>query len=101
MAEAILTLLSAIGPLAVVVALIVVGLLSQRLGAVTKMPRYYYGFFVAAGLVSISVVARLLAVRSVDQDALGLLYTVTFALGTTLGVVVAWRYWNWLFSERD
>lgn len=100
MGEAILSLLSAFGPLAVALALLVVGLLSQRLGAVTKMPRYYYGLFVAAALVGVSAVARLLAVPAADQESLGLLYAATFAAGVTLGVVVAWRYWSWLFSER-
>ena len=99
METAFTTLLSAAGPAAVGVALIVIGLLSQRLGAVTKMPPYYRLFFVAAGLLGGSTVIRLLSVGG-PNEALSLLYALTFALGVTMGLVVAWRYWSWLFSER-
>jgi hypothetical protein len=99
MSRAFWTLLGAVGPASVSMALIVSGLLSQRLGAVTKMPRYYRWFFVAAGLVAISALARLLGMGGADST-LSLVYTVSFALGVTVGLVVAWRYWSWLFGEQ-
>lgn len=101
MSEEVFILLSTVGPLSVTLALIVVGLLSQRLGAVTKMPPHYRWFFVAASLTGSSVVVRLLGVSVRSQDTLSLLYAVLFALGVTLGVVVAWYYWSWLFGERE
>lgn len=36
-------------------ALVVLGLLSRRLGQVTRAPRYYLGFFVAAVLIGVSI----------------------------------------------
>lgn len=66
----------------------------------TKMPPYYRWFYVAAGLLGGSMIARLLSMGGAT-DILSLLYTVTFAIGVTIGLVVAWRYWNWLFSERN
>lgn len=102
MSDALLATLSAVGPFAIAVVLVVVGLLSQRLGAVTRTPPYYRWFFVAAGLAGVSVVLRLLlyGVRAEAQSVVALLYTATLALSVTLGVIVAWYYWRWLFSER-
>jgi|YNPBryBLVA2012_1023415.scaffolds.fasta_scaffold33156_2 hypothetical protein len=100
MSEALLALLSATGPAAVSVGLVIVGLLSQRLGAVTKMPAYYRWFYVAAVLVGASSVTRILGASTGLDEGLALFCTATFALGVTIGVVVAWRYWSWLFGER-
>ncbi len=100
MTDAAIILLSALGPISVCLALVIMGMLSQRLGSVIKMPAYYRWFFVAAGLTGVSAAARLLAVSEIT-DTLALVCTLTFALGVTLGVVVAWRYWSWLFGERS
>jgi hypothetical protein len=100
MSYALTTLLSAVGPAAVGLALVVAGLLSKRLGMVTKMPPYYRWFFVAAGLLGGSTVTRLLSVGGAGE-MLALLYIATFALGVTLGLVVVWHYWSWLFGERS
>ncbi len=96
---AVSTLIGTMGVFSVTIALVVLGLLSQRLGAVTKMRPYYRWFYVAAGLTFASVIARLVYVGYQDERIV-LAYTVTFALGSTLGLAVAWRYWNWLFGER-
>jgi hypothetical protein len=94
---------------AIGVALLVMGLLSKRLGSVTRAPRYYFGFYVAVIMIGISLLARLLNVgRGVDMAAnlnreLGwvLLYNGLPALAVTLGLFVAWRYWSWLLAERN
>ena len=93
------TLAGTVGALGVMVALVVMGLLSQRLGAVTKMAPHYRWFYVAAGLSFVSVVSRLLYVGYQDERIV-LAYTASLALATTLGLIVGWRYWNWLFGER-
>jgi len=67
---------------------------------VTQMPPHYRWFYIAAGLLMGSVVIRLLSVGGAT-DELSLLYASTFAIGVTIGLVVAWRYWSWLFSERN
>lgn len=100
MSQALPTLLSAAGPLSIGVSLVVVGLLSQRLGAVTKMHGHYRWFFVAAAFVGFSALIRLLQVNAGEDSTLSLIYSATFALGITIGVVAAWYYWSWLFGER-
>lgn len=99
MGESLLVLLGGLGPASVAVALAILGLLSQRLGAVTKTPPYYRWFYVAAGLVTTGMVFRLLTLgnRTVDLE---MAYALTFALGVSIGVAAAWKYWSWLFGER-
>lgn len=96
------------GTLSIMVAMVVLGILSRRLGAVTRSPRYYRGFFVAAGLMGVSFLARLLNVgRGLEATiAMGhdpgwaLLYVGLPSIAISLGVGVAWRYWSWLLAER-
>jgi hypothetical protein len=96
-----------LGGLALAGVLILLGLLSKRLGAVTRAPRYYVGFFVAAGLMVISEGARLVNVfLPVDPVTLHtdpiwvLFYNGLPAIALTISVVIAWRYWSWLLAER-
>ena len=98
--EQVLTLLSAAGPGSLAVTLVVMGLLSQRLGAVTKMPSHYRWFFVGAGFLGVSVAARLLAVGE-GGEMLALVYAASIVMGGVIGVLTAWRYWSWLFGERN
>lgn len=100
MTLAVLASLGVVGPASVAVTLVVIGLLSQRLGAVTRTPPYYRWCYVAAGLVGMSTLGRLVSVGYVDER-LTLLNNLLFALGVTLGLVIAWRYWSWLFGERQ
>lgn len=95
------------------VALVVMGLLSKRFGSATQTPPYYIGFYLAALLVIGGVVVRLLdfvwaqpdalalSEASTDATARVLLYNGLPALGVTIGVIVAWRYWSWLLAERN
>lgn len=83
-----------------IVALLVSALLSQRLGAVTKRPRSYRWFFVAVALIMIGMMIRLLQLGAAQTGDMALLYTVLLAVALTLSVVIAWRYWGWLLSER-
>ena len=101
-------LFALVGPISIAVALLVMGLLSRRLGSVMRTPRYYIGFFVAAALMFVSIVARLLNVGHGNDfaDSLGqnpvsvILYVALPSIAITLGLVVAWRYWSWLLAER-
>jgi hypothetical protein len=98
-----------IGPISIALALLVMGLLSKRLGSVTRAPRYYYGFYVATLLMGVSILARMLnAGRGPEfvselngETAWVLLYNGLPALAITLGLFVAWRYWSWLLAERN
>jgi hypothetical protein len=101
-------LFGVIGYVSIAVALVVLGLLSKRLGSVVRMPRYYLGFYLAALLMAISILARLLnighgdvlAARLSENPVAVLLYVGLPAIAITLGVIVAWRYWSWLLAER-
>lgn len=102
-------LLGLLGSIAIAIALLVLGLLSKRLGSVTRTPPYYVWFYVAAGLMLVSILARLVhlgqgpavAVALIDDKVSVLLYAGLPAIAITLGVVVAWRYWSWLLAERN
>lgn len=98
---------SIFGPLSIATALLVMGLLSRKLGRVTKAAPYYLGFFVAAFLVGVSVFVRIILLTGSTSIGLQnhtlkiLLVNGLPAVGVTLGVSVAWRYWSWLLAERD
>lgn len=93
------------GPISVSGLLLMLGLLSRKLGTVTKAKPYYLGFYVAAVVIMLSVLVRFVRLTGLVQlpeaDWWGLLYNGLFALGVTLGVVFAWRYWSWLLAERN
>jgi ABC-type Fe3+-siderophore transport system permease subunit len=101
--------LALLGMISAGVALAVMGALSQRLGRVTHASPYYVGLYISAGLVLAGVVYRIgvvsgqLAVSDDLHQNIGwiLLYHGMPALGLTLGVIIAWRYWSWLLAERD
>lgn len=96
-------LVGVIGPLSIFVVLIVMALLSKRLGSVTRTRPYYLGFYLAAVLVGLSVLARLTDETPPSESGVTsvLVYVGLPALGLTIGVVAAWRYWSWLFAERS
>ncbi len=102
-------LLGLLGIASISVALVVMGLLSKRLGSVTRTPRYYLGFYIASLMIAVSALGRLLNVgRGVDivadlnQDmSWVLLYNGLPALAISLALFVAWRYWSWLLAERN
>jgi hypothetical protein len=102
-------LLGVFGPISISIMFVVLGLLSRRLGHVTRTRPYYIGFFVAALLAGISALIRLVnlglgpeaAAALGRYDELVLLYTGLMALAVTIAALVAWRYWSWLLAERD
>ncbi|HJW84717.1 MAG TPA: hypothetical protein VJ754_10475 [Anaerolineae bacterium] len=93
------SLVSLIG---VLVTLHIFGVLSRRLGAVTKMKPYYRGFYLAMALVVLSIGVALLPQPAAESDRLlhGLAYTLPLLLAGLISLVVAYRYWGWLFRER-
>ena len=106
--EVLLSLLGVAAPFAIAVTLIVLGLLSQRLGAVTGTPPFYRWFYVSSLLVSLAAFFAALNVLSAYTDGAGILYEEGFYLltygapmviGMTISAVVAWRYWGWLLGE--
>jgi dipeptide/tripeptide permease len=98
-----LAFLGICGPVAIMITLVIMALLSQRLGAVTKRPPLYRWFYVGVALIGISVIMRLTELSASGSP--GHDYTATvlhdalIAAGLSLAVVVAWRYWSWLLHE--
>lgn len=100
----VLTLLSALAPIAITLMLIILAELSRRLGAVTKTPPLYRWFFVAALMTFSSSVVRLSSIEFSDKDLkyaddpaiAAYAYTFPLMVGLMLGLWVAWRYWGWL-----
>ncbi|MBI1256893.1 MAG: hypothetical protein GC204_05440 [Chloroflexi bacterium] len=100
------TLLSLLGPISIMVALIVVGLLSKQLGVQTNAKPFYLGFYGAAILVLISIAAQFLDLifHFPHNDAVVLWIFMDDglpAIAVTIGVIFSWRYWSWLLAERD
>jgi len=98
------------GLAAVMVVLYILAALSRRLGAVTKMKPYYRGFYVAMACLAIAVgtaVLRPLAATTPSDPSTPLraglsvyLFYLPLLLSGVISLVVAYRYWGWLFRER-
>ena len=92
--------------LSIAVALLVLGLLSKRLGQVTRAPRYYRGLYAAAVLVIVSLLFRLqnviqLHIPATDDPVTVIIYSGLPAIALTISLIIAWRYWSWLLAERS
>ena len=99
-------LFALVGTFSIAVALVVLGLLSKRLGQVTRAPRYYRGFFAAAALFIVSLLFRLLNVVQshippTDDPVAVIFYIGLPAFALTISLMIAWRYWSWLLAERS
>ena len=105
-------ILGSLGLFSLLYALVILAQFSKKLGAVTKMRPLYRGYYVAACLVGLALVVRFIR-TSVFMASPGsmspilteplfylFLYHLPLALGTTLGVILAWHYWSWLLKER-
>lgn len=102
------SLFGALGMLATSFLLILLGRLSQRLGRVTRAKASYIWFYVASALVFVGAALRAAVAfnlqnpEDLTQSVFWiLLYNGMPALGLTLGLIVAWRYWSWLLAERS
>ena len=101
-------LVGVLGPLSIAVLFVILGLLSRRLGRVTRTPPYYLGLHLAAALMGISALARLVNLGRGSAEAVALRQEIVYiialtglpALSVTIGVFVIWRYWSWLLAER-
>ena len=102
----VVALLGLLGPFSIAMTLLIMGLLSKRLGEQAKAKPYYLGFYAGALLFAVSIGAQFLDVLMrfphTDNDTLWVVLSEGLpALAVTMGVVSAWRYWSWLLAERD
>ena len=106
------TLLSPLGTISILFLFYILARLSEKLGAVTRMPAHYRWFWVGTGFLGVGLISQLLriSVSLTDQTSNPLLnsplfYLVTYhlpmAIGITIGLAVTWRYWSWLLAERN
>lgn len=99
--------ISLIAPLAVLMMLLTLAFLSRRLGQVTKASPYYLGFFAAAILILMAVAVRVYVLwlaqnhEIYDNTLWTLVYHGMMSAGIVIALFAAWRYWSWLFAERD
>jgi len=97
------------GQIGIAAALLVLGLISRRLGSATRAKPQFIGFFIAAALLLTSAVVRALnlifGLVPLGEVPVSfgwvMLYNGLPALGITLGVIFSWHYWSWLLAERD
>jgi hypothetical protein len=85
------------GPLGVAVLMAVLASVTQRMQGITKGPPYQVGFYAAAAL---SLLAAIVRIPISESPNLSVIYPVLTVLSHTLGAVMAWRTWSWLFAER-
>lgn len=106
------SLLGLAGLCGVIVMLIILARLTQRWESVTHTHSRYRLFYVSAGLLCLSLTARLLRTIDMASDLdmapfsaptswLYLsLYHLPLSIGVTISLVVSWRNWGWLLRER-
>lgn len=99
-------LFALVGVCSIAVSLVVLGLLSKRLGQVTRAPRYYRWFYVSAILLVISALYRFINVThsqipAADDPVAVIFYIGLPAFALTISLMIAWRYWSWLLAERS
>jgi uncharacterized membrane protein len=90
------------GLAAVMVVLYILAALSRRLGAVTKMKPLYRGFYAAMMCLAIAIGAAVLRqpMMPSDPSIYLFLFYLPLLLSGIISLVVAYRYWGWLFRER-
>lgn len=105
-----LSLFASLGDIGLIAALVVMGRLSGRLGSASGVERHHRLFYLAGALIGLRLVC-FHALPTLIPSAVPIAATLDAgwvliidglpALGITLGVVAAWRYWSWLLAERS
>jgi hypothetical protein len=106
------TILSPLGTVSLIFLFYILARLSEKLGAVTKMAPHYRWFWVGMGFLGVALIAQFLRISVLltkqasyfwlDAPAFYLItYHLPMVIGITISLVVTWRYWSWLLTERD
>ncbi len=105
-------ILGSMGLVSLMYALAILAQFGRKLGAVTKMPPVYRGYYGALGCVGAAVVLRLIRAsvfwasaqsipHSLNSSIFYLfLYHLPLAVGLSLGLGITWYYWSWLLKEH-
>lgn len=84
---------------------------SRRLGAVTKMKKYYRWFSVANVFIAIAALSQMtrgIAALTPNQALPALLspwfalltFHIPLAIGVTIDLALVWHYWGWILKEK-
>jgi hypothetical protein len=110
--EIVWAILGSAGLASILFALVILAQFGRKLGAVTKMPPFYRGYYGAVGLVGVALVVwfiRTSVFWAHPEDIPSLLsapvfyllsYHLPLAIGLSLGLVITWHYWSWLLKEQ-
>ena len=101
-----------VGTLSVIALFYILAKLSEKFGSVIKMAPIYRYYYLAILLLCLSYIVQLILVR-VTLTAeyfpawltapwfLLLTYYLPRAIGVTIALIITWRYWSWLITERN
>lgn len=87
---------------------------SERFGSVLRMPPIYRWFYIAEFFAAIAALAHLMQASiylatmtpqetNSPNDSLDIVATfhlIPLAISVTIGLLVAWKYWGWLITDR-
>lgn len=105
-------IVGSMGLVSLMYALVILAQFGRKLGAVTKMPPVYKGYYAAIACVGLALIARLIrssvfwASTQIIPQSLNsavfylFLYHIPLAVGLSLGFGITWYYWSWLLKER-
>ena len=107
-----ISILGTFGTLSIILLFYILAKLSERFGSVIKMPPIYRFYYWAIPILGVVYVTNLLVVRTIiiPENSwawlaapwfLLLAYHLPMAFGVTIGLIVTWRYWSWLITERN
>ena len=111
--EVVSAILGSIGLASVIFTLVILARFGRKLGAVTKMRPFYYGYYVAIGCLCLALLAHLIRasvfwapvamVPAVLTDPIFylLLHHLPMAIAMSISLGVTWYYWSWLLKERS
>ncbi|MGD8397281.1 MAG: hypothetical protein PVG11_00345 [Anaerolineae bacterium] len=104
-------ILGSVGLISLIFSLVILGQFGRKLGAVTKLPRYYRFYSLAVFLLTLAMIGRFVraSVFWAPSDTIApilnepLLYFFAYhlplAVGLTIGIAITWKYWSWLLKE--
>ena len=107
----VMAILGTAGLGALVVMLMIMGRLTQRWELVTRIQSHYRLFYLAAALVGVAALMRLIRIGYFISeteplalsDSTSLLYVFLYHLplvvGLTISILVTWRNWAWILRE--
>ena len=105
-----MSILGTLGTLSIMFLFYILARLSERLGSVERMAPLYRYYYVALIFLALGGATHLLVARVSLTPAtfpawllspwfVLLTHYLPLALGVTIGIVITWRYWSWLFNQ--